>query len=74
MGLAIPLDQFSFLLDAGAPIRIAFDPRLADDAASWQFAQFALAPTHRASAAVRRGAGPDVRFVVRATVPLVDPP
>jgi 4'-phosphopantetheinyl transferase len=74
MGLAIPLDQFSFLLDEGAPIRIAFDPRLGDDAATWQFAQFALAPGHRAAAAVRRGGGPDLRFVVRATVPLADPP
>jgi 4'-phosphopantetheinyl transferase len=73
MGLAIPLDQFSFLLDAGAPIRIAFDPRLGDDAAAWQFAQFALTPGHRVSAAVRRGAGPDVRFVVREAVPLVAP-
>jgi 4'-phosphopantetheinyl transferase len=72
MGLSIPLDQFSFLLDPGEPIRIAFDPRLEDDPATWQFAQFPLSPAHRTSAAVRRGKGPDLRFVVRRTVPLID--
>ncbi len=71
MGLALPLDQFSFLLDEAPPIRIAFDPKLADDPSSWQFEQFSLSPDHKTSAAVRRGPGPDLRFVVRATVPLV---
>jgi 4'-phosphopantetheinyl transferase len=69
MGLAIPLDQFSFVLD-GPSIRIEIDPRLGDDAATWQFEQLDLSPRHRTSAAVRRGAGPDLRFVVRQTVPL----
>jgi 4'-phosphopantetheinyl transferase len=71
MGLAIPLDQFSFHLDDGPPIRVTFDPRLGDDASTWQFEQFSLSPRHRTSAAVRRGAGPDLRFVVRRTVPLL---
>jgi 4'-phosphopantetheinyl transferase len=71
MGLAIPLDQFSFLLDDGPPIRVTFDPALDDDASTWQFEQFAITPRHRTSAAVRRGAGPDLRFVVRRTVPLL---
>ncbi len=82
MGLAIPLDQFSFLVDDGAspsggapghrpPIRVAFDPRLGDDASAWQFTDLALSPRHAAAAAVRRGPGPDLRFVVRRTVPLV---
>jgi 4'-phosphopantetheinyl transferase len=70
MGLHIPLDQFSFLLDQGPRIGIAFDPRLGDDPATWQFAQFHLSPRHRTAAAVRRGTGPDLRFVVRRTVPL----
>jgi 4'-phosphopantetheinyl transferase len=70
MGLAIPLDQFSFLLDEAPPIRIAFDPRLGDDERAWQFEQFSLSARHKTAAAVRRGAGPDVRFVVRETVPL----
>ncbi len=69
MGLAIPLDQFSFLLDGAPPVRIAFDSRLGDDAGSWQFEQFALTARHRTAAAVRRE-GEDLRFVVRETVPL----
>ncbi len=72
MGLAIPLDQFSFLLDEGPPIRIAFDPRLGDDAATWQFERFVLTARHRTAAAIRRGTGPDLRVVVRETVPLRD--
>jgi 4'-phosphopantetheinyl transferase len=71
MGLSIPLDQFSFVVEEGNPIRIAFDPRLDDDPAIWQFEQFRLTPTHRTSAAVRRGAGADLAFVVRGTVPLL---
>ena len=71
MGLAIPLDQFSFSLDDGPRIGVAFDPALGDDASTWQFEQFALSPRHRTSAAVRRGPGPDLRFVVRRTVPLL---
>jgi 4'-phosphopantetheinyl transferase len=69
MGLAIPLDQFSFLLDA-PPIRVAFDPRLEDDPAAWQFEQLPLSPRHRTSVAVRRGASPDLRVSARPVVPL----
>ncbi len=71
MGLAIPLDQFSFLLDGAPPIRIAFDPRLGDDAATWQFERFTLTARHRTAVAIRR-TGADLRVVVRATVPLRD--
>jgi 4'-phosphopantetheinyl transferase len=70
MGLAIPLDQFSFLLDEPPPIRVAFDPRLGDDAAAWQFEQIAISPRHAAAVAVRRGAGPELRVSARRTVPL----
>ncbi|APR88149.1 4'-phosphopantetheinyl transferase [Minicystis rosea] len=73
MGLAIPLDQFSFLLDDGPTIRIAFDPRLGDDASAWQFAQLALSPEHRTAVAVRRGHGSDLRIVARRTIPLLVP-
>jgi len=70
LGLAIPLDQFSFLLDEAPPVRAAFDPELGDDAAAWQFEQLAITARHRAAAAVRRGSGPDLRFLVQRTVPL----
>jgi 4'-phosphopantetheinyl transferase len=70
MGLAIPLHQFSFLLDEAPPIRIALEPELGDDASGWQFEQFALTPQHKTAVAVRRGHGGTARFVVRETVPL----
>jgi hypothetical protein len=46
MGLSIPLDQFSFQLEANQPIRITFDPRLNDNPGHWQFAQFRLNGFH----------------------------
>ena len=71
MGLAIPLDQFSFLIEPGEPIRIAFDPRLPDDPSTWQFVQHRPTGQHLISMAVRRRGEPDVRIVVRRTLPLI---
>jgi 4'-phosphopantetheinyl transferase len=70
LGLALPLAQFSFTI-APDSIRIAFDPRLEDDPASWQFMQRSPTRRHRLAAAVRRGPGPELRFVVQKVVPLV---
>jgi 4'-phosphopantetheinyl transferase len=68
-GLSAPLDLFGIVFDAaGEPRSIAFD--LDDDPAAWQIAAFDVGE-HRVGLAVRRGAGPDVRVVVRPTVPLV---
>jgi len=71
MGLSIPLDQFSFQLEANQPIRITFDPRLNDDPGRWQFAQFRLTPRHLTAAAIPRGPDPDLTIQLRQTVPLV---
>lgn len=71
LGLSIPLDHFSFLLDRGRPPAIAFDPRLEDDPGAWQFARFVPARGYMVAGAVRRRAGDSVRFVVRKTVPLI---
>jgi 4'-phosphopantetheinyl transferase len=73
MGLAIPLAHFSFSFEADAGgISIGFDPRLDDDPLAWQFWQLRPTERHVISAALRRGRGPDLRVVVRNTVPLVD--
>jgi 4'-phosphopantetheinyl transferase len=72
MGLAIPLDQFSFLLDEGPAIRVVFAPELGDDAGEWQFARLSLSPDHDTAIAVRRATDPDLRIRVRRVVPLVD--
>ncbi|MCC6553463.1 MAG: 4'-phosphopantetheinyl transferase superfamily protein [Polyangiaceae bacterium] len=70
MGLAIPLEQFSFHLDEGAEIGISFDPRLGDDPGGWQFGMFRPSGRHAMACAVRHlGSGP-FRVVVRETVPL----
>jgi 4'-phosphopantetheinyl transferase len=73
MGLSIPLDQFSFLLDVGPRITIAFDPRLRDDASTWQFARATRGARHRIAVAVRR-AGDDVAILAHETIPLVEEP
>ncbi|MFO0755660.1 MAG: 4'-phosphopantetheinyl transferase superfamily protein [Byssovorax sp.] len=71
MGLAIPLDHFSYLLAEGRPIGIAFAPELPDDPASWQFAQHRPTPRHLISLAIRRRDEPDLRIVVRRVIPLL---
>jgi 4'-phosphopantetheinyl transferase len=46
MGLALPLEQFSFLLDDGPEIGITFDLRLRDDPRRWRFALLSAADQH----------------------------
>ncbi|MEW5848462.1 MAG: 4'-phosphopantetheinyl transferase superfamily protein [Myxococcota bacterium] len=65
MGLAIPLDQFSFLVADDAPIQVALDPRLGDDATTWQFALLRPASDFFAALAIRRGHGADLGINVR---------
>lgn len=71
MGLAIPLDQFSFLIDEGKEPGIAFDPRLEDDPAAWQFARLRPTRGHAVAVAVRGGPGERIALSARKTVPLV---
>lgn len=56
LGLALPLSAFSFDLD-GDGIRIAFDARIDDEPAAWQFARRALSPEHACAIAQRVGPG-----------------
>ncbi|WP_437661519.1 4'-phosphopantetheinyl transferase family protein [Sorangium sp. So ce1182] len=72
MGLAIPLDHFSFDLDGGPEIGISFDPRLDDDRSAWQFALYRPSGRHTMAAAVRKGADPPLSIELRETVPLLD--
>ena len=71
MGLALPLEQFSFHLEVRQPVRIAFDPRLHDDPRSWQFAQFRPTSRHLMAAAIRRGMDADLTVHTQHTLPLV---
>jgi len=65
MGLSLPLEAFSFLLDPGAPVRIEIDPKLEDDASTWEFRQYAPDAEHLGAIAVRRRNGAEARVTVR---------
>lgn len=67
MGLALPLDQFSFILRADAPIGIAFDAALDDDPARWHFERHYPTPEHTLSLAVSRLPGGPPQVVIRKT-------
>jgi len=70
MGLSLPLDQFSFILSENQPVAIAFDPRLADNPAHWQFWQLSPSEQHIAAVAVRSETGVDFQLVINKVVPL----
>ncbi len=65
LGLAIPLAHFWFILDGVDSPKIAFDPRLEDDPATWQFMELRPGPGHHAALAVRRPPSPDLRVIVK---------
>jgi 4'-phosphopantetheinyl transferase len=69
-GLALPLADFAFTLAPPAPPRIAFEPSLQDDPATWQFAQDWPTPQHRLGLAVRRE-GSDLPVRIRSVVPAI---
>ena len=66
MGLAIPLQQFSFDVEATDAIRVAFDPRLKDDETHWQFMRPSVSPEYLVAVAVRRPAGTQVAIEVKS--------
>ena len=69
-GLALPLGDFAFTLSPSSPPRIAFEPALDDDPATWQFFQDWPTPQHRLGLAVRRE-GADLPVRVRSVIPKV---
>jgi 4'-phosphopantetheinyl transferase len=69
LGLALPLDQFSFQISPGSRPRIAFSEHLQDHAADWQFTQFHVEPRWRLALAVHRPEVPDRVVILRESVP-----
>jgi 4'-phosphopantetheinyl transferase len=71
LGLSLPLDQFSFSFGGedgeGGSIDIAFDPRLADAPARWQFVTLRPSARHRVAVAVD-AAGAPLSLRVRSLV------
>jgi len=53
LGLAIPLGQFSFLLDGREDIGIAFDPKLDDHVHHWSFALRSPSSRHQLAVALK---------------------
>jgi 4'-phosphopantetheinyl transferase len=70
LGLALPLEQFSFLLDDQPEIRIAFDPRLSDEPSRWRFALLSGSVQHLLAVGVDTGGVPLALRAIRY-VPLV---
>jgi 4'-phosphopantetheinyl transferase len=64
LGLSLPLDGFTMLIDGGGPPAIRFSPRIDDDPTTWQFARFSPARRYCGAVAVRRR-GADVAIQVR---------
>jgi 4'-phosphopantetheinyl transferase len=54
LGLALPLDRFSFLVDDNA-ISVVFDARVADDATRWRFELLEAPPRHIIAVGVDTG-------------------
>jgi 4'-phosphopantetheinyl transferase len=71
LGLAIPLGQFSFLLDDGDDIGIRFAPDLVDQPEPWRFRLFRASDIHMLAVgfADERGGQPPLRYA--RFVPLV---
>jgi len=58
LGLSVPLDAFSFVLD---PLAISFSPRQPDSPANWLFRRFAPSPVHVMALALRHSEPQRVR-------------
>ncbi len=70
LGLSIPLDQFSFVLDQqDQAITIQFDPRWVDDPTRWQFAQLRLTPVHACAVALMVPSHPPIPLRIRQMHP-----
>ena len=69
MGLALPLEQFTFHLAENKPLGISFDPRLSDNPNHWQF--WVLKPTqhHKAALGVCQKNSQPSRLIIKKVVP-----
>ena len=70
MGLALPLDKFSFHYPGDHEVEIAIQPELGDDSARWQFWQFRPVPEYLTAICAERAGGQSLNLVVRRTIPM----
>lgn len=55
LGLSLPLNQFSFLLDDGSEIHVVFESRLTDSPTQWSFVQFTIGSSYIVALGVKTG-------------------
>jgi 4'-phosphopantetheinyl transferase len=70
LGLAIPLDQFSFDLRAEQHVTLTTRPSLGDPAERWRFWQFQVCPANMIAVCAQRVADGPQQLVFRQAVPL----
>jgi 4'-phosphopantetheinyl transferase len=70
MGLALPLDKFSFHYPTERAVDITIHPDLADDAKRWRFWQFRPGAQYLAAVCAEQIEGQDAVVTVRETVPM----
>lgn len=73
MGLSLPLDKFSYRLqathlplEARPEAQISFDPEIVDDSSSWRFRQFFLEPRFAVAVAARHNGCAELNVVLNA--------
>jgi 4'-phosphopantetheinyl transferase len=72
MGLAIPLERFSFHMEEGLPLRVSFDASLHDQPDAWYFCLMQLTARHKGALALRQRAGEPVGLHFREVIPLAE--
>ena len=69
MGLSLPLEGFSFDIDAGQITSLSMEPSLKDNPAEWQFSLGQASKTQKLGVAVRCGTSAALRVVCRYSEP-----
>lgn len=70
MGLALPLDKFSFHYPGDNAVAITIHPDLGDDSARWQFWQFRPTPEYVTAICAERAGAQSASLVVRQVIPM----
>jgi len=70
MGLALPLDKFSFHYPGDHAVAITIHPELGDDSARWQFWQLRPTPEYVTAVCAERAGAQSPSLVVRQVIPM----
>ena len=68
LGLALPLDGFSFLITEPDETAVSFTPSVPDDPLHWQFARARPSANHVLAVAARVGQGGGIKITIEAFV------